>query len=217
MHSPEHPSGTATPPLQTLASVPFKWEEQPGKPRPCTDIIVLPGPAKCLELPPCRMLLMDPTNKMPSPTTVLDGPYAVGRPMFSSFRFFREAQCSFDSTSSDSPRSSVDVLLGNKSKGQKTMKRFNFGRGLRFKSGKKEVDGGSFGFSSPSSTTGCDGVERLKMEGQMRRNGSFSGHSQAATTARLCATLYEKLKHAIPWRSTRKSKKEGLRLKECDV
>ncbi|KAK6142690.1 hypothetical protein DH2020_023038 [Rehmannia glutinosa] len=139
MHSPEHPSGTATPPLQTLASVPFKWEEQPGKPRPCTDIIALPGPAKCLELPPCRMLLMDPTNKMPSPTTVLDGPYAVGRPMFSSFRFFREAQCSFDSTSSDSPRSSVD------------------------------------------------------------------------------ATLYEKLKHAIPWRSTRKSKKEGLRLKECDV
>ncbi|KAI3449283.1 hypothetical protein Pfo_005948 [Paulownia fortunei] len=186
LNSPEHPSGMATPPLRTLASVPFKWEEEPGKPRPCTDIIALPEPAKCLELPPCRMLFMEPANKiakMPSPSTVLDGPYHVGRPKFSSFRFFREAQGSFDSSSSgDSPHSSVDILLGKKIGGQKT-RRF-FGRTLRFRSGKKEADGGIFGFS-PSSTTGCDSDERctrVKMEGKMRRNGSFSSLSQATST-----------------------------------
>ncbi|XP_047938224.1 uncharacterized protein At4g00950-like isoform X2 [Salvia hispanica] len=82
--SAEHPS---TPPFQASATIPFKWEEQPGKPRPCSDIITRPKPAKSLELPPC---MADKFTKTPSPTTVLDGPYSVGRPKFSSFRFFRD-------------------------------------------------------------------------------------------------------------------------------
>ncbi|GAU37399.1 hypothetical protein TSUD_361040, partial [Trifolium subterraneum] len=67
MYSPER-SGTKTPPLYISASVPFVWEEEPGKPKPCTDIVTFSNPTtliKCLELPP----------KLQSPTTVLDGPY----------------------------------------------------------------------------------------------------------------------------------------------
>ncbi|EYU38881.1 hypothetical protein MIMGU_mgv1a021126mg [Erythranthe guttata] len=150
-------SGTATPPLHTLASVPFKWEEQPGKPRPCTDIIALPEPEPALDLPPCRM------TKLPSPTAVLDGPYNLdlARPKFSSFRFFRE------------PR----------------------------------ADGGSFGFSPSSKTT-------------MRRNGSsFSSLAQAAapTHHHLWGSIYESLKQAVAWKSTRKSKKERIRIKEYEI
>ncbi|XP_020412232.1 uncharacterized protein At4g00950 isoform X2 [Prunus persica] len=38
------PSGSLTPPLYTSVSVPFRWEEEPGKPRPCTALITLPNP-----------------------------------------------------------------------------------------------------------------------------------------------------------------------------
>ncbi|XP_047160480.1 uncharacterized protein At4g00950 [Vigna umbellata] len=62
MASPER-SGMATPPLQTSAAVPFRWEEQPGKPRPCSALIPFSDPAdivpKCLELPP-RLLVPSP-------------------------------------------------------------------------------------------------------------------------------------------------------------
>lgn len=162
--SPEHPSGMATPPLHTLASVPFKWEELPGKPRPCTDIVVRPESTKCLELPPCRMEPAQRMTKISSPTTVLDGPYIVGRPKFSSFRLFREARGSFDSSSSScgggSPQSSVE----------KKTTTF-FGRSFKLRSGRQEVDG-----FSPLSTAGCHTVEKCSMEGKnkLRRNGSLS-------------------------------------------
>ncbi|KAG6403704.1 hypothetical protein SASPL_135932 [Salvia splendens] len=188
--SPEHPSGTATPPL---ASVPFKWEEQPGKPRPCTDIILRPEPAaRCLELPPCRI------TKMPSPTTVLDGPDNLGRPKFSSFRLFREKQISFDSSSGSgggSPQSYVTV--GKKSSGRLKMSRL-FGRSLRVRSGGKEADEGSLGFS-PSSFAGFES----HVEGK-----KIASISRSSPTP-LLATMYEGLKQAIPWKRTRKSKKEG--------
>ncbi|KAL0464933.1 UNVERIFIED_CONTAM: hypothetical protein Slati_0380900 [Sesamum latifolium] len=139
-HSPHPPSGISTPPpLQTPASVPFKWEEEPGKPRLCTRIITT-QPSKCLELPPaCRMLVfMDndaPPTKTPSPTptTLLDGPYNVGRPKFSSFRLFREGH---DSLSLDSRAAAFGR---NKGGGPKARGRF-FGK-LR-SGGKKVVDGG---------------------------------------------------------------------------
>ncbi|KAI5422044.1 uncharacterized protein LOC127076090 isoform X2 [Lathyrus oleraceus] len=72
IHSPER-SGTKTPPFHITVSVPFGWEEEPGKPKPCTDLVTFSNPTtfKCLELPP--RLLVD--TKVPSLTTVFDGPY----------------------------------------------------------------------------------------------------------------------------------------------
>ncbi|XP_019460560.1 PREDICTED: uncharacterized protein At4g00950-like [Lupinus angustifolius] len=77
IHSPER-SGMQTPPSRTSVSVPFRWEEEPGKPKPCTDLVCFsnkPTTPKCLELPP-RLLISDANNTkqlLPSPTTVLEG------------------------------------------------------------------------------------------------------------------------------------------------
>lgn len=225
MRSPDHPSGTATPPIQTPASVPFKWEEEPGKPRPCSDIIIHPSAAKILELPPCRVqrqLCADKINSQtPSPTTVLDGPYInVGRPKFSSFRFFREAHDLFDGGSSSSSGSGasplgggVDALfLGGRS-GVWQKQRGIFGK---LKRRKKDVGAGSFRFSSsstPCSYYECDSCdencnEENRREGNMRMKGSLFNVSQPRNN-HLWATIYEGLKQVMPWKSSRKSKKEG--------
>ena len=77
----------APPPPPPTVSVPFKWEEAPGKPRQChTQSEPKNNSAtRTLELPP-RLLFLEAkvSNNMnmdaPSPTTVLAGPY-VGRAM----------------------------------------------------------------------------------------------------------------------------------------
>lgn len=109
------------PPPKTTISVPFKWEEAPGKPRhyhtqsePRTTT---------LELPP-RLLFLEANNNnidvVPSPTTVLDGPY-VGRAM------------SFTS-SYRTPRASWNSSFGST-------------RWSGFRKINKEEDEGSFDFS----------------------------------------------------------------------
>ncbi|CAI9764140.1 unnamed protein product [Fraxinus pennsylvanica] len=193
MQSPEHP-GAETPPLQTLASVPFKWEEEPGKPRPCSTLFSSSShidtiEPKFLELPPRLYMESTPKNtKTPSPTTVLDGPYVASRPKFSSLRFFRERQDSFDSTSSTSPeRDEIDTMV----LGKKEHKGRGFlGTWGQKKGGKREVD------------------ESARVQkGNMRRNGSFSSVHQAKS--HLWSAIYEGFKQVIPWKS-RKPKKEGL-------
>ncbi|XP_042017351.1 uncharacterized protein At4g00950-like [Salvia splendens] len=192
--SPEHPS---TPPFQASATVPFKWEEQPGKPRPCSDIIIArPKPAKSLELPPC-MNPADKFTKTPSPTTVLDGPYSVGRPKFSSFRFFRDGHDSLVSPEAAS-------LLGAKKSGK--------ARGLfgKFKGGKKEVaDGGSCRFS-PSTVSSCNSEDLFTNNCGVKitRNGSFSNLSHAKPS-QLWTSICHGLKQVMHWKGSRKSNKEG--------
>lgn len=141
----------------------------------------------------------------------------LGRPTFtsSSFRFFRERQGSFDSSSSKSPERGQlsSMVLG---------KKLHKGRGLfgswrqrtpKFRSGKREV-GGSCSFVHPSSVsvdgadTGSDdgNISRVKI-GRIRRNGSFSSLSQAKS--HFWAAVYEGFKQVLPWKS-RKSKKGVL-------
>uniref|UniRef100_A0A1J3K1Z2 Uncharacterized protein n=1 Tax=Noccaea caerulescens TaxID=107243 RepID=A0A1J3K1Z2_NOCCA len=83
--------GLATPPVNIAGSVPFLWEEAPGKPR---NFVRKPprsnqtgekrgAVVRCLDLPP-RLLLpgescKSSTANEPSPTTVLDGPYDLRR------------------------------------------------------------------------------------------------------------------------------------------
>ncbi|KAK4418499.1 hypothetical protein Salat_2262700 [Sesamum alatum] len=219
MDSPQRPSdsGISTPPLQTPASVPFKWEEEPGKPRLFSTTPQPQVPSntntntKCLELPPAcsRMLFIDnidgPPTKTPSPTSVLDGPYkVVGRPKFSSFRFFREGH-----------KDSVDVLFGsNKGSGtggkQKARGRF-FGK-LR-SGGKKVVDVEVF---SSSEERILGGVGR-----KMARHGSFSGvvdphATNNKSSSRIWGTIYQGLKQVVQWKSSRKPNEEAAALKEKD-
>ncbi|KAG6437581.1 hypothetical protein SASPL_102500 [Salvia splendens] len=189
--SPEHPS---TPPFQASATIPFQWEEQPGKPRPCSDIITRPKPAKSLELPPCMsMNPADKFTKTPSPTTVLEGPYSVGRPKFSSFRFFREGHDSLVSPE-------AAALLGAKKSGK--------ARGLfgKFKGGA----GGSCRFS-PSTVSSCSNSEDLFANNcgvKINRNGSFSNLSHAKPS-QLWTSFCHGIKQIMHWKGRKKSNKEG--------
>lgn len=85
-HSPDHndddSSGCSTPPFHIPASVPFKWEEEPGKPIPCTALIHFTEPISLHLTPPPRMLVASLLDTKPktmtktkasSPTTVFDG------------------------------------------------------------------------------------------------------------------------------------------------
>nr|XP_004234974.1 uncharacterized protein At4g00950 [Solanum lycopersicum] len=67
----------STPPLHPTLTIPFQWEEAPGKPK-----VTKSKTARCLDLPPRLTLLLNEGGKItntPSPTTVMDGPYSVGR------------------------------------------------------------------------------------------------------------------------------------------
>ncbi|KAF3536045.1 hypothetical protein F2Q69_00019750 [Brassica cretica] len=86
----ERPRGVAAKPRYTAryiaGSVPFLWEEAPGKPRSSArkpqrtnQTRENRGVARCLDLPPPLLLpgeaCKSSTANEPSPTTVLDGPY----------------------------------------------------------------------------------------------------------------------------------------------
>ncbi|XP_016446942.2 uncharacterized protein At4g00950-like [Nicotiana tabacum] len=198
-------------PLHTLASIPFKWEEEPGKPRPCTDLIPLPN-SICLEPPP-RLYNMEFSKTSSSPTTVFDGPYITNKPRFSSFRLLRRdrrhrRQGSFDSTtSSETGQLSTTLVLGNKKSESKSWWRRPTTHHVKHNG--CEINSGFVFPSSIDYSTDC--VEEcssssIKME-TFRRSGSFSGHSQAKT--HIWAAIYEGFKQVIPWKN-RKSKKEAL-------
>lgn len=111
-HTPDPPTETVTPPFQTPASVPFKWEEAPGKPhrsfagdRALGEAPAKPKVARCLELPPGKI-----TNT-PSPSSSLDGPGV-------SFRKMLKGEGNIMST--PSPSSVLDGL-GSGPKVSKTM------------------------------------------------------------------------------------------------
>ncbi|XP_009787415.1 uncharacterized protein At4g00950 [Nicotiana tabacum] len=198
-------------PLHTLASIPFKWEEEPGKPRPCTDLIPLSN-STCLEPPP-RLYNMEFSKTSSSPTTVFDGPYITSKPKFSSFRLLRKdrrhrRQGSFDSsTSSETGQLSTTLVLGNKKAESKSWWR----RPTNVKHKGCDINSG-FVFPSSIDSTDCVSLNEecssssIKTE-TLRRSGSFSGHSQAKT--HIWVAIYEGFKQVIPWKS-RKSKKEAL-------
>ncbi|XP_059312447.1 uncharacterized protein At4g00950-like [Lycium ferocissimum] len=201
-------------PLHTSASIPFSWEEKPGKPRPCTDLIPHPNtnifnePKLCLEPPPrLYNYYMESTNKTTSPTTVLDGPYITSKPKFSSFRLLRDRrrrQGSFDSSASSETGQLSAFVLGKKKSESKS-----WWRRPIVKSKPGDTDECSFGFPSSTDSTDCVSLNNectIKMA-TLKRSGSFSGHSQAKT--HIWATIYEGFKQVIPWKS-KKSKKEAL-------
>ncbi|XP_022980847.1 uncharacterized protein At4g00950 [Cucurbita maxima] len=88
MESPDR-SGMLTPPIHTSVSVPFRWEEEPGKPRFCfrTPNSSSATQTKCLELPP-RLLLLDPKiSKLPPPIPAHKGIFQLPKQSCGSFRY----------------------------------------------------------------------------------------------------------------------------------
>ncbi|GFY81530.1 hypothetical protein Acr_01g0013390 [Actinidia rufa] len=207
-------SGTLTPPLQTSASVPFRWEEEPGRPRPCTVLIsAATTTTKGLELPPRLQSMNSKMTKIPSPTTVLEGP---DLPLFqsSSFRFTRERQGSFGS-SCGSPEGGQfgNYVVLSKSLESKGKGLFgSWRRKATLKRGKKDdIVGGSFVFSSSMDLVDFGGDESGSAKGKkmarVGRSGRFSRLSQVRP--HFWATIYEGFKQLLPWKRT-KSRKDGL-------
>ncbi|KAF5442720.1 hypothetical protein F2P56_035347 [Juglans regia] len=184
-------TGMLTPPLRATASVPFHWEEAPGKPRqPCAADSKPETAARILELPPRLLLSESKSMNMPSPTTVLDGPYVLGRTVSHSYRFsFR------------SPDQDVGRRLTSKERG-------GHFRSMRWGSFRKnkQVFQGSFDFSSSSVIDGDHGGGN-NTKGKItrvRRKGSFL--SLANTSSHLLASVYESFKQVVPWRRTSERK-----------
>ncbi|RWW02059.1 hypothetical protein BHE74_00038481 [Ensete ventricosum] len=74
------PPGMATPPPGLPVSVPFLWEEAPGKPRKQPTLGA--GAIRSLDLPPRLLAAAEiKSDKTSSPTTVLDGPERSSRAM----------------------------------------------------------------------------------------------------------------------------------------
>lgn len=199
------PPGMLTPPIKALASIPFQWEEAPGKPRPCCAGAGDDGESKpknvvrCLELPP-RLLneAKVASSGMPSPTTVLDGPYVGGVG-----RSFRKGG-SFRIPAPESWGRKERVLFGSSRWGsfKKDNNRnrevvFGIGNGFDFlfPDVKGDVGGDrSYGGGGGGGRCNKDGT-KVKMVS--KRSVSFrNGFSQ--TKSRLLTSICEGFKQVVP-------------------
>ncbi|XVF12689.1 hypothetical protein REPUB_Repub08aG0140700 [Reevesia pubescens] len=189
-------SGMTTPPIHTSVSIPFQWEEAPGKPRPCSDTTAdqsKPKAARCLELPP-RLLTEAKVANMPSPTTVLDGPDAGRFLSYTlSFRKGGSLRCP------DNKRVTKEKVM------------FGSSRWGSFRKAGRIVQG-SFDFSTPvvdgGDGGGSGGGAQVKIT-RVRRKGSLLSLSQARS--HVLASIYESFKQVVvPWRrGQEKMKKKG--------
>ncbi|XVF73010.1 hypothetical protein PTKIN_Ptkin12aG0167200 [Pterospermum kingtungense] len=223
MHSPER-SGALTPPYHASASVPFRWEEEPGKPKPCTQLTPFSNPSdfarKCLELPP-RLLLDAKITKLSSPPTVLEGPY-MGRARFqsSSFRIGSECYGSFRAGSVSPENEMEDHGIGTmvlSKRGYSKEKGFlgSWRRRTSLKPRREVVGGNSYVFPSSvdrdrDSECSREGAEEnsntsVKIT-RIRRVGSFSTISHPKP--HFWASIYEGLKQVVPW--SKREKKDGF-------
>ncbi|XP_009368671.2 uncharacterized protein At4g00950 isoform X1 [Pyrus x bretschneideri] len=191
---PPEPQGMLTPPLQTTASVPFKWEEAPGKPRDCGGSAESkPKCARSLELPPRLQSEAAKITNTTSPTTVLDGPDDE-RTMSFSFRDRSPGALGSKRLSKESCRS---VGGGGGGGGFGSM------RWASFRKNKEVVDHGGFDFLPPASGGGETKVKITRV----RRTASFLNSSN--TRSRMWASICESFKQVVPvpWRR----KQEKLR------
>ncbi|XP_057439681.1 uncharacterized protein At4g00950 isoform X1 [Lotus japonicus] len=183
MQSPER-SGMLTPPINTSAAVPFRWEQEPGKPKLCNALITFDN--KCLVLPP-RLLT-------PSPYV------ASTRFRSPSFKMSKGYNCYGSSFSADNKG-----LLGPMVLVKDTDRWFGSWRKKAFKV-KREVAGGSHVF--PSSDATADTHNKL-----IKCSGSTSSSSLPHGKSRFWTSIREGMKQVVPsWRS-KKLKKDGSALR----
>ncbi|XP_038995982.1 uncharacterized protein LOC120120389 [Hibiscus syriacus] len=171
----KEPSWMTTPPIHTSVSIPFQWEEAPGKPRPCvTTNQSKPHSTRCLELPP-RLLTESKVSNNPSPTNVLEGPDTAGR--------FVSQTLSFRNP--ESRRVNKEKVV------------FGSSRWGSFRKPGRVVKG-SFDFSSPTVADGGTGGGAQMKITRDRRKGSLLSLSQARS--HVLASIYESFKQVVKWR-----------------
>lgn len=180
-----------TPPINKLASIPFQWEEAPGKPREIFTTNPYPKPpyhktpaARCLDLPP-RLI----NNVKTSPTTVLDGPFSCsgqsssGTPSYCMLKGY----------------SSLSLVEEMRREGRDDEKKWDLKENGRLKFGSSSWSWGSFkgsgmGYRSASVRSHKSAVKFSKV----KRRSSFFRISQASSN--LWAGVYGSLKQVAPWR-----------------
>ncbi|XP_030458184.2 uncharacterized protein At4g00950-like [Syzygium oleosum] len=187
------PSDMPDPPLQTSISIPFEWEEVPGKPKRPNDwskprVIASPP---CLEPPP-RLWDEDKFTNTPSPTSVLDGP-CMGRRSAQTFSF-RKIGGSFRSPEKRGKREAKE--------------RVSIFGSMRWGILREKVDAvegiSEFSSSFRGARSGGDGDgdgnggDCYSHADTRRRRGGFIGRSQSKS--HLWATLCENFKQVVPWR-----------------
>lgn len=206
----KEPPGMLTPPLHTPASIPFLWEEAPGKPLVSTYTTTTSGTstnlARCLELPPRLATQEAKTADMPltfSPSTVLEGPYL--RRTLSAREGFR----SFQDIGSLSKRREISDKGSSGYFGGSSWRKKNSKRNTRVCEDSCVISPPS----SSSSTVGdTEGHANVKIT-RIKRTGSFFSLSTSKSHhnhSHLWASIYGTFKQVVPlpWRS-RKMKKNG--------
>ncbi|KAF8024498.1 hypothetical protein BT93_F1620 [Corymbia citriodora subsp. variegata] len=225
-------SGMRTPPFHTTAAVPFRWEEEPGKPRPCSALAIVPSPGlgepysatgKCLELPP----------KLLSEAIIAKMPASAGGPQASSFRMGGECYGSFrsyvvaervgdgdgdDEEGIDFGATREGVVVRSKPSrwwwwfgGSSWRRRKN-----REISGGGGGGGGSYVFPSFSCNYVVDRessewISECRKSTNLQRAGSFPLLSYSSRSRFSWATLYGGLKEVVPWRRRRSGKAGKVR------
>lgn len=173
MDSPER-SGMLTPPIYAAVSVPFRWEEEPGKPRFSSATAVSAAASPSLELPP-RLLLMD---KVPRSEC------------YSSFRMMGSSSLSPDEKSSLFMKKRGWFGFGSWRK-----------RGLNLRAKREQIGIGGLVFPSLESEESFS--SKLEAS-RFRRNGSFSSLMSTQIRPHFWESVCEGLKHMVPsWRSKR--------------
>nr|XP_016448238.1 PREDICTED: uncharacterized protein At4g00950-like [Nicotiana tabacum] len=184
----------STPPIHPSVSIPFQWEEAPGK--PIRSTLDQSKVARCLDLPP-RLLNEGKITNTASPTTVLDGPY-IGR----SFSSFRSAYVG-----------EMEVQKKLDMSNNKDMRLCQIGscRWESFEENRGGVVKDNFDFSGPLSSTSSTAYDFDTHEKKLlrfRRKGSFLSFSR--TNSNLLGGIYENFKQAIPWRWRRAKTQRAL-------
>ncbi|KAG1367667.1 hypothetical protein COCNU_14G001350 [Cocos nucifera] len=205
------PAGMATPPVRVPVSVPFSWEEAPGKPRKepgLGDPRPSPSPVwhRGLDLPPRMVLEEMRSNNNLSSIAVHDGPYVLGR----------AATCSaFSSGENPVKTKERGVWFWRRVKERKVRRDGNWEMSFKGLRGFISPSLSSSSQSSAGSSIG-DGVGNEEEEEEeeeakhdrkvritrFRRTKSLASVSSHATS-HLWAGIYGGLKQFVPWRKER--------------
>ncbi|XP_047333552.1 uncharacterized protein LOC124937084 [Impatiens glandulifera] len=193
------PEGLPTPPLQTPVSIPFNWEEAPGKPRRHDIALTKPKPkaARSLELPPAKQMVSN--NSSPSLMKILEGGES-GKGVTHTLSF------SFGKLSFQSPEEAGGSKRQMRKEGINS-NRWNLSSWRWGSFRRNEVaDGGNMDFLSSVMVDD----ENSPFQGQWSSNNVKKTRFNKPN---FLTSIYKSFKQAVPWRR----KQEGSRKKKMAI